>query len=148
MSVSGPYRRPLTPFMLYYCEHRDVVAAALPNAPPEDISRTIAERWRGLPEQSRKAYCLMANTYTENVPKYGPAPALPGKRKRDKKERRKRDPREPRPPVSAYVHFNRHHRLHMRHEHRVSAGMALCRDDIVMTLLVILIVLFRLHFLQ
>jgi hypothetical protein len=105
-ALAGMKRPRLTPFMLYYIENKPSVSRELS---PLEVSRLLAEQWRAMPSDRIKDYCLLANSFSEAVEKYGPGPP-PQKRKKERRERKKRDPREPKPCASAFVFFSRHHR--------------------------------------
>ena len=132
----------LTPFMLFYTEHRDAVKARINRAAarPEDISKEITRLWRSLAPERTRDYCLLSNLYAESVVKHGSSARVArssrhssntnstnsssnsnhnnNKRKLGKQPRRKKDPRLPKPPVSAFMWFSRHHRAILKNEHR------------------------------
>ncbi|CAM9287983.1 unnamed protein product [Discosporangium mesarthrocarpum] len=111
----GDSLKKLTPFMIFFVEHRDRVKAAQPaQASAEDVSRAVCALWRSLPSEKVKGYCLLSNAYSENIERHGLGPL--GKRKLTK-TRRKKDPRQPKISVSAFVYFSRHHRNILRKEH-------------------------------
>ena len=87
----------LTPFMLFFCEHRDVVQAAHPTLAPHELSALIADKWKALPADRARAYGVLSATYAEQ--KKPGVTAQPRKRK----ERREKDPKAPKSATSAYM---------------------------------------------
>ncbi|CAM9662904.1 unnamed protein product [Ascophyllum nodosum] len=151
--MDGPIGKPaeptlgkLTPFMLFYLEHRDAVKNRLvrPNSRqhhpyrPADVSRAITCLWRDLDIQGVKEYCMLSNVYAEALEKYGPVnsgsnninngnssttasstsanPRGGGNARQIGRSRRKKESRLPTPPVSAYIFFSRHQREILRNE--------------------------------
>lgn len=128
----------LTPFMVFYTEHRDSVKARFGQGParPEDISKEVFRLWRTLGAERTRDYCLLSNLYTESIMKHAAATRAAGagngaggagggskKRKlvaivQSTKAKRKKDPRLPKVCVSAFMWFSRHHRTIVRNEHR------------------------------
>ncbi|KAH8068863.1 hypothetical protein JL721_6435 [Aureococcus anophagefferens] len=120
----------LTPFMLFFCEHRDVVQAAHPTLAPHELSALIADKWKALPADRARAYGVLSATYAEQ--KKPGVTAQPRKRK----ERREKDPKAPKSATSAYMrvrprapaaaglrkppnprrYFSKHHRLLLKRE--------------------------------
>lgn len=68
----------LTPFMVFYTEHRESVKANLDKvsggaARPEDISKEVARMWRSLGMERTRDYCLLSNLYAESRAKHAAA---------------------------------------------------------------------------
>jgi HMG (high mobility group) box len=63
--------RKMTPFMIFYCEHKASIEAIYPNAPPAQISQLLSEDWRSLSPAKVKDYSLMASIYADNVEIHG-----------------------------------------------------------------------------
>lgn len=119
-SMDAPVVGRLTPFMLFYTEHRDAVKANITKANdantntacnPADISREICRLWQRLSPQQTKDYCLLSNLYAESLAKHG---AGGGVQARSSSNKRQKDPRLPKPPVSSFMWFSRHHRAVLR----------------------------------
>lgn len=102
----------LTPFMLFYTEHRDAVKSRITKANtacnPADISREICRLWQRLSPQQTKDYCLLSNLYAESLAKHGASGDSQGKSARSKRQK------DPKPPVSSFMWFSRHHRAVLR----------------------------------
>lgn len=99
----------LTPFMLFFCEHKDAAQAAHPNAAPHEISQIIADQWKSLAPEKSRAYSVLSATYTEQKK------AGPGATKK-RKERKEKDPKAPKSATSAYMYFSKHHRMLLKQE--------------------------------
>lgn len=99
----------LTPFMLFFCEHKDAAQASHPNAAPHEISQIIADQWKSLSPEKSRAYSVLSATYTEQKK------AGPGATKK-RKERKEKDPKAPKSATSAYMYFSKHHRMLLKQE--------------------------------
>lgn len=134
----------LTPFMLFYTEHRDAVKARIntrsssreTSSPlSQDISREICRLWQLLTPQQTKEYCLLSNLYAESLAKFGSRRSSGGNASGSGRQpknantstststrsRRKKDARLsglPKPAVSSFMWFSRHHRAILRTENR------------------------------
>lgn len=128
----------LTPFMLFYTEHRDAVKARINTAnkaasssssfKPQDISKEICRLWQRLSPREIKDYCLLSNLYAESLAKHGGgrkrAPSIGGgSESRQNKtvnssKKRNKDSRLPKPPVNSFMCFSRHHRAALRSQNR------------------------------
>lgn len=115
MIMDAPAVGRLTPFMLFYTEHRDAVKSRITKANaacnPADISREICRLWQRLSPQQTKDYCLLSNLYAESLAKHGASGGIQAKGGAGK---RQKDPRLPKPPVSSFMWFSRHHRAVLR----------------------------------
>lgn len=114
VSMEVPVVGKLTPFMLFYTEHRDAVKSRITKANtacnPADISREICRLWQRLTPQQTKDYCLLSNLYAESLAKHGAGGGIQAKGA----AKRQKDPRLPKPPVSSFMWFSRHHRAVLR----------------------------------
>lgn len=114
VSMDAPMVGRLTPFMLFYTEHRDAVKSMITKANtacnPADISREICRLWQRLSPQQTKDYCLLSNLYAESLAKHGASSGIQAK----SAGKRQKDPRLPKPPVSSFMWFSRHHRAVLR----------------------------------
>lgn len=68
----------LTPFMIFYTEHRKSVKAQLDKvsggtARPEEIAASLAKMWRNLGTERTRDYCLLSNLYAESRAKHAAA---------------------------------------------------------------------------
>jgi len=99
----------LTPFMLFFCEHKDAVQASKPSAAPHEVSQMIAEQWKSLSAEKARAYSVLSATYTEQKK----TTAAPAKKRKDRKEK---DPKAPKSATSAYMYFSKHHRMLLKQE--------------------------------
>lgn len=146
-SMEGAAVGRLTPFMLFYTEHRDAVKARInthsssrATTPPlsQDISREICRLWQLLTPQQTKEYCLLSNLYAESLSKFGSRRSSGGNASAggrqaknannsssggssSSRSRRKKDARLsglPKPAVSSFMWFSRHHRAILRTENR------------------------------
>lgn len=124
----------LTPFMVFYTEHRDSVKVHLDKASggaarPEDISKEVARMWRNLGIERTRDYCLLSNLYAESRAKHAAAgtatsgngagggtggSGVPTKRR----VKKKKDEGLPKLPVSSFMWFSRHHRAILRSENQ------------------------------
>lgn len=109
----------MTPFMVFYTEHRDTICRSKFKR-PEDISKEVFRLWRTLGPERKRDYCLLSNLYAESLAKHGEGSGGGKKRKlaAGHRGRRKKDPRLPKPPVSSFMWFSRHHRAILRSEHQ------------------------------
>lgn len=109
----------LTPFMVFYTEHRDTVNRSKFTR-PEEISKEVFRLWRMLGPERKRDYCLLSNLYAESLVKHGAVSGGVKKRKlvAGQKTRRKKDPRLPKLPVSSFMWFSRHHRAILRNDHQ------------------------------
>lgn len=124
----------MTPFMLFYTEHRDAVKARRPAARPEEISKEVSRLWLALGIERTRKYCLLSNLYAESLVKHRTAAAAAAgmrctggnggigggtrRSKAGKSIKRKTDARLPKLPVSSFMWFSRHHRAILRNEHQ------------------------------
>lgn len=138
--MDDPMAGRLTPFMIFYTEHRDAVKSRISSGnkahrgagsvcKPQDISREICRLWQRLSPQQTKEYCLLSNLYAESLAKHGAGGAGGGDRGRggpggsghlnsSSKPPRKSVNRLPKPPQSAFMWFSRHNRAAVRSENR------------------------------
>lgn len=109
----------LTPFMVFYTEHRDSINRSKFKR-PEEISKEVFRLWRMLGPERKRDYCLLSNLYAESLVKHGEGSGVGKKRKlaTGHRTRRKKDPRLPKLPVSSFMWFSRHHRAILRNEHQ------------------------------
>lgn len=98
----------LTPFMIFYCENKESVQIANPNAGPHVVSRMIVEQWKSLAPDKSRGYSVLSATYADNKKNLTPV--------RRKRERRDRDPKAPKSATSAYMFFSKHHRMLLKQE--------------------------------
>ena len=101
----------LTPFMLFFCEHKDAVQSAHPQLAPHEVSALIAEKWKTLSAEKARAYSVLSATYAEQKKSGGGAN---GTKKR--KERKEKDPKAPKSATSAYMYFSKHHRMLLKQD--------------------------------